>query len=141
MKHIVYFFLLIFSSTACTSNTLVNIKSWESVEINTLNIKIKEAYSSELKWTSKPEFYVFYLFDLSNLKNVSYEYSADSIENPKEININLVRDGFLDDSIRGDIQRIKLAKNNNGEWEVSSLHRATSCWRNEALVYSSEACP
>ncbi len=52
------------------------------METNTFNKKIKEAYISGLKWADKPELDVLYLFELANVKKVSYEYSADSIEDP-----------------------------------------------------------
>lgn len=143
MRVFLYFFL-IFTSSACASSTSsipVNVESWESMEINSFNTKIQEAYASSLQWATKPELYVFNLFELSELKKISYEYSADSIEAPKNIDITIIRDGFLDDSVRGEIQHIKLGKNNYGKWEVLYRGRAISCWRSQVLKYSSEACP
>lgn len=122
MKIIPYCFFLMLISTACASNIDVNVKSWEVVEASTFNKKIQHAYTSGLNLATKPELYAFNLFELSNLKKVSYEYSADSIENPKNVTISILRDGFLDDSVRGDIQYIKLINNNEEKWENISTH-------------------
>lgn len=111
------------------------------VEPNTLNKKIQQAYKAKLEWASKPELYVFNIFDISDLKKMSYEYDADNIENPKNITITVVRDGFLDDSVRGDIQYLKLHKDNKGIWEILTIKKAISCWRSESTIYSSEVCP
>ena len=103
--------------------------------------KIQQAYKENLTWVSNPELYVFNLIDLTNLRKIVYEYSADNIESPQKINISIMRDGFLDDSVRGDIQKIKLSKNSNGKWEVITIKKAISCWRTEKLIYSSKPCP
>jgi len=141
MKTALFFFFAVLFFVSCTSNTSVNVKSWEDVETDTLNNKIEKAYAEGVQWADRPELYVFNLFELSGLRKISYEYSADNIESPRNIEISLVRDGFLDDSVRGDIQRIRLRKNNEGRWEILSIKRAVSCWRNEEPAYSSEACP
>lgn len=144
MKKIPYFLILLLISTACTSNSLnmsLNVKSWEVIEPNILNKKIQLAYKANLEWATKPELYVFNLFELSDLKKISYEYNADNIESPKNITIIVVRDGFLDDSVRGDIQHIKLNKDNKGMWKILTIKKAISCWRREKPIYSSEACP
>ncbi|GEM_PF-3983151 len=141
MKTVLLFFFTVLFSVSCTSNTSVTVKSWEDVETDTFNKKIGKAYDDGLDWVGRPELYVFNLFELSDLKKISYEFSADNIETPVNIEINLIRDGFADDSVRGDIQRIKLRKNNEGRWEIVSIKRAVSCWRNEGPAYSSEACP
>lgn len=126
------------SSPLHTSN---DIRSWETVPITTFNKKIQKAHKNRLNWVSKPELYVYNLFELSGLKNISYEYSADNIESPKKIDINILRDGFLDDSIRGDIHHIKLKKSNKGIWKVISIKKTTSCWRNKQQIYSTNICP
>jgi len=141
MKFIPYYFILLLISTSCTSNPSLNIKSWEVIETQTLNEKIQHAYNRNLEWATKPELYIFNLFELSNLKKISYDYNADNIENPSNVEIKITRDGFLDDSVRGDIQYIKLRKSKDGIWKIKQIKKAISCWRNESFIYSSEACP
>ena len=144
MRMIPYYLMLLLITTACTSNltdTIPNIKSWEIVKPNELNKNIQQAYKGNLTWVNKPELYVFNLIDLTNLRKIAYEYSADNIESPKNIYISIMRDGFLDDSVRGDIQKIKLSKNSKGKWKVISIKKAISCWRRDKLIYSSELCP
>lgn len=144
MKLVPFYFILLLISASCSTNPNVpsrNIKSWENIDTSILNGIIQKAYQKDQKWAVKPELYIFHLFELSDLKEISYEYSADTIEAPENTNITLVRDGFLDDSVRGDIQHLKLKKNKNGTWRVISIKKATSCWRKKELIYSSEACP
>jgi len=144
MKSAQLYFILSLTSATCFANfnePSRNIKSWENLDTSILDETIQRAHKKGMKWSVKPELYIFHLFELSELKTISYKYSADTIEAPKNIDINLVRDGFLDDSVRGDIHHLKLKKNKNGTWKVISIKKATSCWRKKELIYSSEACP
>ena len=144
MKKTSYLIILLLISTACTTKTPKtpsNVTSWGIIEPDILNKKIQLAYKANLEWAAKPELYVFNLFELSGLKKVSYEYNADSIEGPKNITIKIIRDGFLDDSVRGDIQHLKLNKDNKGIWQILTINRTIRCWRREKPIYSSEACP
>ncbi len=141
MKNIPYYIILLLISSSCTSNSSVNVKSWEEVETKTLNERIQQAYKKNKNWVNKPELYVFNLFELSDLKKTTYEYTTDNIENPNNIDIRVTRDGFLDDSVRGDTQHIKLNKGNDGKWKIVFFKKAISCWRNNNMVYSSDGCP
>lgn len=144
MKTIPCYFVLLLISASCTSNSLnvpTNVKLWEVIEPNSLNKKLENAYKEKLYWSDKPELYIFNLLEISNLRKISYEYKTDNIESPKIIEIYLVRDGFLDDSVRGDIHHLKLIKGYNEKWKISSIRKATSCWRSNKLIYSSESCP
>jgi len=144
MRSIKYYIFLLFVTSSCASNslsTLENVTSWQEVEAEPFNDKILKSYNAGLAWARKPELYVFNLFDITNLKHMSYEYSADNIEEPKNIKITIIRDGFLDDSVRGDIQRMNLAKNTNGIWEIKIIKKAVSCWRTNKVTYSAKACP
>ena len=138
-----YLFILLVSSL-CISNSLhasQDIKSWEEVPVIELNRIIQKANESGEKWVYKPEFYIFNLFDLTALKKISYEFNVDNIEKPKNIEIRILRDGFLDDSVRGDIHQLKLKLNNKMIWKIVSIKKAISCWRNNQLIYSKETCP
>lgn len=136
-----FIFLLVSASCyASSDDPSRNVGSLESIDTKTFNEIIQKAHHEGLGWSVRPELYIFYLFDLSEIKSVSYEYSFDSVESPNYVNINLVRDGFLDDSVRGDIQYLKLRKNKNGTWNIISIKKARSCWRKKNLTYSSEAC-
>jgi len=144
MRLIPYYIIILFVTSSCISNTqntppLVN--SWEEIETNAFNVKIQKSYEAGLEWVRKPELYILNLFDLSNLKKISYEYKADNIENPKNIEITLIRDGFLDDSVRGDIQRISLTKDKEGVWVVKTIKKSMSCWRTNKTTYSVNQCP
>ena len=116
MKLILSYCILLLTLSSCSANSNElsrNIKSWEYIDVSISNKKIQQAHKKNMNWSVKPELYVFHLFELSELKAISYEYNVDIIEEPKNISINLVRDGFLDDSVRGDIHYLQLKKNKN----------------------------
>lgn len=147
MKLFPYYLLTLFILTSCSyeesSNAAAapNIISWKEVTTDIFNKKIQQAYKENKSWVNTPELYIFNILDLTSLKNISYEYEADNIESPKKISIKLIRDGFLDDSIRGDIHKINLRKGSDGKWEVRNIKKSTACWRNESLIYSIKPCP
>ncbi len=146
MKITLCCFMLLLFLTACVLNTStmpVNVESWKVVKPSEQNRIIQRAYEAKSEWVFKPELYVFNLFDLSGVKRVSCEYGADNTENPESVELTIVRDGFLDDSIRGDIHYLKLKKSSEGIWKVVLMKKAISCWRdrqNKEPVYSLGPC-
>jgi len=117
------------------------VTSWETLTPQALNLKIQQARKAGKTWPTKPEHYIFHLFDLSDLKSVDYETHSDNIETPTRIDIRLTRDGMLDDAVRGDIHLLELGKQTNGHWKILSLKRASRCWRLNPEVYASTPCP
>lgn len=144
MKWFVFYFILFITSSSCASSTINstdNVKSWNTVDPTALNEKIKQAYATGKAWARKPQLYVFNIFYFDEIKNISYEYSVDNTESPQNVNIKITRDGFLDDSVRGDIHQMRLNKNKTGQWQILSIKKAHSCWRLEPFYYSIDACP
>lgn len=136
--------MLFFITPACSSNPAdapVEVKAWNDINPQRLNTKIKQAYQSGQSWVNKPRLYIFNLFYFDELKGFSYDYSVDNTENPQNIIIRVERDGFLDDSLRGDLQHLELQKNKEGEWSILSLKKAHRCWRSEVRTFTTEACP
>lgn len=116
------------------------ITSWADVETAPLNAKIRRARAANETWTSAPHIYVFSLFEAADPKDMVYRFKADRIEHPRRLDIRLVRDGFADDSVRGDVHDITLKNTNGKDWEVISARQARRCWRTEATTYSSKPC-
>ena len=144
MKILAFCFMLLCFTPACASNspdTPVEGNTWIEIDPQGLNSQINRAYQLDLGWVKKPQLYVFELFYLDEIKQFSYKFAADNTESPQTIIISLMRDGFLDDSIRGDLQRIELAKNKKGEWNIRSLKKAHRCWRSEEKVFTTKPCP
>lgn len=115
-------------------------ESWADMETTPLNAKIRRARAAGEAWTSAPYLYVFNLFETADIKEMAYQFRADRIEQPRRIDIRLVRDGFADDAVRGDIHDLTLQRTNGEEWTIASAKQAWRCWRSGANTYSSKPC-
>jgi len=136
--------LLLTGTAACVSTqpeSTIVVESWLHVDPSALNGTIDRARQSGQAWIEQPELYVHQLFALQGIRSFTQEFRYDRSEQPQNIEIQLVRDGFLDDAQRGDIQRIKLRKNVDQSWRVTEVKKAYSCWRSVSVQYSSELCP
>ena len=142
---LVSFVFLVFGCTT-TGNKYVEsygyvVKLWEQLEISTLSTIIEDARNNSESWVSSPALYPQHLFEFSDLKNYSIHYSAKSIELNRKSTITVVRDGFLDDSVRGDIHELVVEKTGE-QWKIKSAKRAFQCWRgSENTTYSANICP
>jgi len=50
-------------------------------------------------------------------------------ESPTTSRVTVLRDGLLDDSVRGERWEIALARNAKGAWTIKEVKRAWRCWR------------
>ena len=148
MRKILLLVLFTLAASTCAYNEKYpatvrqpEITSWETLTPQALNLKIQQARRAGKAWPAKPERVIFHLFDLSDLKSVDYQYRTDKIEAPTQIKIQLIRDGFLDDAVRGDIHQLKLNRQAGGDWKITSLKKTTRCWRFNPAVYASTPCP
>jgi len=117
------------------------VKSWEQLAISELSTIVESARNNSESWVSLPALYPQYLFKFHDLRNYSIRYSAQSIESNRKSTIIVVRDGFLDDSIRGDIHELVVEKI-EGQWEIKNAKRAFRCWRGpDSAPYSVDTCP
>jgi len=118
-----------------------SVKLWEKLSTLELSTVVKDARNDSESWVSSPFFYPQHLFDLSNLKAYSVNYLAESNESNRKSTITIIRDGFLDDSVRGDIHELVIEKTGD-QWKVKSVKRAFRCWRNrDSVSYSIDKCP
>ncbi len=147
LKNIVLFgFIFIVFGCTTTGNKYVEnygytVKLWEQLSISELSKIVENARNNSESWISYPTLYPQYLFEFSDLKNYLVHYSAKSIELNKESTIIVVRDSFLDDSVRGDIHELVIEKT-GGQWKIKSAKRAFRCWKSpDSAPYSVDACP
>lgn len=144
IKLIIISIMLIFIA-GCSStsdkgfNTDFNVSSWENIDKQKFNQAIKQAYSEGKGWVLSPELYAFYLFNLTELKSYNIKYRAKSLENNKESTLTIVRDGFLDDSVRGDVYSLILFKTGD-LWTIKEIKKSNRCWRNRNNEYHSKHC-
>jgi len=63
-------------------------------------------------------------------------------EAPAESRVTVIRDGLLDDSVRGERWDIKFQRTATGQWRISEVMRAWRCWRGPgADRFSATRCP
>ena len=141
---LVSFIFLVFGCTTTGNKSVESyeyvVKLWEQLEISMLSTIVEDARNNNESWISSPALYPQHLFEFSDLKSYSIHYSVKSIELNRKSTIIVVRDGFLDDSVRGDIHEIVLEKTGE-QWEIKSAKRAFRCWRSsESTTYSADTC-
>lgn len=56
----------------------------------------------------------------------------DRGDSPSVTRVTVMRDGLLDDSVRGDRWEITLERTSSGIWRIREVKRAWRCWRGEA---------
>ena len=63
-------------------------------------------------------------------------------ERPSEVSIAVLRDGFLDDAVRGDAHRIALRLQDDGSWRPVAAERFNRCRRGAAAdAFTAAPCP
>ncbi len=138
---------LILMSTGCqylpSSSFTVeedSVESWETLSINRFANILNSARAEKRSWVNNPSLFAYHLLNLSDSQRYHIDYQAMQAENNTESLITIVRDGFKDDAIRGDVHQINVQKQ-DGLWWVVSVKRAFSCWRGPQAYYSSKLCP
>ena len=72
---------------------------------------------------------------------VRIETFSDPKEDFNQVTVIVVRDGFQDDSLRGDWHKFELKRAADGAWAVDAARRAYRCWRSTFKGYSANLCP
>jgi hypothetical protein len=141
--------LLFVSACSCPKPIMVTnppgprVESWVLVEVDDLNARIGAAVEAGETWPQDPVLVVrellfagFWGWHVSILKD------NNRLENPDSTVITITRDGFDDDSIRGDWHRISLHRLPDATWRVDEVRRAFRCYRGRQLdTYGSDLCP
>ncbi len=66
----------------------------------------------------------------------------EGAEAPSASRVTVIRDGLLDDSIRGERWDIVLQRTSAGTWEIKEVRRAWRCWRGAHVDrFAAGPCP
>jgi len=66
----------------------------------------------------------------------------DRSESPQASRITVLRDGLMDDAVRGERWDIALEKTAKNVWRIKEVHRSWRCWRGEQTNrFASKLCP
>lgn len=131
-----------FMSTPLVESIDVPVKSWEFVDTEPLNLTIEKAIKEKFSWPTSPTLIVYKLLDGdTETRELKLTRKADRAEAPDEAIVVLIRDGFLDDSVRGDWHQIKFKRMTDNTWRFAEIRRASRCWRKGNNVFESGLCP
>ena len=121
----------------------VEVESWESVDVAGLNTRIEGAVAVGAAWPRSPlRMTVELLITDVDTRSVWLTEQGNRGEVSDTTVVIVVRDGFLDDSVRGDWHRIVYYRAGDGTWRVHEVQRAYRCWRGHHLTaFSSQLCP
>jgi len=120
-------------------NQSLEVQSWEILPVTRFANIVKSARVEKRPWVKSPALYASHLLNLSGVKAYRVDYVADRGESNTLSTILIYRDGFLDDSVRGDVHEFELKKIAGG-WQIQQVRRAIRCWRNNQDHYALQRC-
>ncbi|MBM3319929.1 MAG: hypothetical protein FJY73_04560 [Candidatus Eisenbacteria bacterium] len=131
------------SRPGATGSPEAIIESWETVDVGPMNERIDAAVSEGAEWPKSPLSATVQLLGGDvDTRILSLFEEKNRGEGADTTVVVIVRDGFLDDSVRGDWHRIVYARGADGMWRVAKTSRAFRCWRGHHLeTFSSQWCP
>jgi len=136
-------------AAGCTASQLemapapeVPVESWQSVDVASLNARVDEAAAGGAAWPASPLNLTVELFGGDvDTRILSLAEQNNRGEGADTTVVVMVRDGFLDDSIRGDWHRIVYRRLPDGTWRLHEVRRAYRCWRgHHQEAFSSQPC-
>lgn len=151
MKYLIILFSTLIAS--CSHTTMVEpmethrplpvkVKSYKTMDILILNNTIEQAIRDGKNWPLSPALVSFNVLGGDEESRVfNFSQQADSIENPSKVTSIQVRDGFPDDSERGDWHKMTLSKQPDNTWRIIEAQKAHGCWRGDANTYQAAPCP
>jgi hypothetical protein len=121
----------------------VQVESWHAVDPGPLNERIDRAVAEGADWPASPLLTAVELLGGdTDARLLLIDEQKNRTEGADTTVVIVVRDGFLDDSVRGEWNRIVLSRGPESAWRVHDARRAFRCYRgSDPEVYASELCP
>lgn len=117
-------------------------ESWEVLDVGELNARIPEAVGAGDSCAYSPFRLMLHLVGGFDGSSMVAEITSNGGECPDEMTIVWIRDGFLDDSVRGDWHEFKFTKLDDNTWRVTEARVAYRCWRlGNSMKYRAGLCP
>jgi len=118
-------------------------ESWTKLDLVKINGRLDMAVLSEEEWPSSPLQSTLQLFgDDSDTQAMVIEEMKNRVEGADSATVVMIRDGFLDDSVRGDWHEVVFERQPDGTWRVAEARVAYRCRRGEnTSEYQGEPCP
>jgi hypothetical protein len=114
------------------------VASYISMDTNALNEEIaKRADISDI-----PLKIIIDLLKInSEQKELTIYQLFPSMEEGGSVIVSVIRDGYLDDSVRGEWNEFEMMRNSGQVWEIINAKKAFLCWRLESDQYQNKPCP
>ncbi len=118
------------------------VESWEQMDAAPLNASIEDAVRVGASWPASPLEITVQLFGSDeDTRSVVLSEEKNRAEGADTTVVVAVRDGFLDDSIRGYWERVVYVRTADRTWRVHDARRACRCWRGHHTgTFSSHPC-
>jgi hypothetical protein len=135
MKYLLPLLLVLLAGCTATHDVVftvdgLEVDSWESVDPTEMNEQIKEAVARGEDWPTSPLAATVQLLGGDvDTRVLRLEESKNRTEGADTTVVVLIRDGFLDDSVRGDWHRIVYWRQADWSWRIHSVRRAFRCYR------------
>jgi hypothetical protein len=117
--------------------------AWRDLDPVDYNLLIDRAVAVEAAWPASPLRTVIEAFgDDRDQRSLRIEETKNSGEGATRAAFTVVRDGFLDDSVRGTWTEIELVRQADGTWRVAAARMAQRCWRApDPAAWTADPCP
>jgi len=118
-------------------------ESWAELDLGELNGRLEKAVLSGEEWPFSPLQSSLQLFGGdTDAQAVVIEEMKNRVEGADSATVVMIRDGFLDDSVRGDWHEVVFGRQADGTWRVTEARVAYRCRRGDnTSVYQGELCP
>ena len=121
----------------------VVVDSWQSMRVDQLNRVAGDAAEQGLAWSRSAIGVALATIDYGlDARYVEFYSEGNRGEVADTVVVIVGRDGFNDDSVRGDWHRAVVYRVADGTWRFHKLDRAFRCYRVRSLEsYSGDLCP
>ena len=118
-------------------------ESWAELDLGELNGRLEKAVLSGEEWPFSPLQSSLQLFGGdTDAQAVVIEEMKNRVEGADSATVVMIRDGFMDDSVRGDWHEVVFGRQADGTWRVTEARVAYRCRRGDnTSVYQGELCP
>jgi hypothetical protein len=142
------FVLFLVLSCSASAGSLPNAlpdkpESWSNLDPDALNAQIELATEADESWVFSPLLITLHLFGHDqDTRSLVLKEQKNRGECADATTVLYIRDGFLDDSVRGEWREIKYHRQPDGTWRVEQARVAYRCWRApDPKAYRAGPCP
>ena len=138
--------ILVFSGMAVAENRPERIMdipvfNTTSIDLTRFNKDLAAAVKANEAWVSDPVSIALWLAEEFEGKEQHIIQVNNVADGPDKARVIILRDGYLDDSIRGERFEINLELSKKGDWMVKDAKKAWRCWEERRPGFTSDFCP